>query len=623
MSLPPGKPVPHRAVLPAIPIPGIVKRPPPWARLTPHRCARDTSVEGRRRSLDQTLTSGGPVGLSEPGVTTQQRHLPKTPGVLLVILVLATLWGCNDKNKKVDRDSFKPVAPAAAMRPHHLAGPNDSRLDEYYWLRDDTGNNKEVLRLLRAENRFTEIALSPVDALEDRLHEEIALRHPVSVSSTPVQIGDYQYSREFRAAREHPVYMRQLAGGRPEVILDVNLLAEGHAYYRVENWAVSDDGQLLAFLEDTSGRREYRLRFRDLAKGIYLPAAVARVADTLAWDDSKHLVYVALDDQERPAQVMRCNPLADCRGTTVHVVINPAHHASVYRSRSGRHVFVRVQGASHDEFRVVAGDSAPELLASATGRQYRVRDVGATAYVLTNLEAPDYRLITAPFATLHNQNTWRDVIPAQPGHRIEDFEVFEQHIVLLERHAAHQRIRVSQRDPVSFHTIDMGGEPLAISLLGNPDPASRILRYRVSSLTRPPEDHEYEMDTRFSRRVRGTRIPGFDPARYTSKAVSATARDGAEIPVTLAYRRDRFRRSDNPLYLTAYGAYGVTLDPVFRPEWISLMDRGFVVGIVHVRGGQAKGRGWHEAGRGFAKRHTFEDFVDATDELVELTRDPG
>ena len=550
--------------------------------------------------------------------------------LLLLLLVALLLTGCWSEQADKEADLQPPVAEPV---PRTLVGNGFERQDEYYWLRDDERSDPAVLALLKAENQYTRSMMAPLSDLQDQLFGEITARFTEDDKTVPVTQGAYAYHREFQSGGEYPVYLRAKleAGAAPKVILDVNLLAQTHLeqggqYYQVSNWSVSSADNLLAFTEDTVGRRIYTLRFKDLESGEFLPDQITGVSSSIAWaQDNKTVFYVKLDPQTLlPYQVYR--HVMGSSVTTDQLVYEETgrgFEASVYTTRSKE--FVVISLSSTDSTEVLLIDShQPQsrfnvFLTREANHEYRVRHVPGTFYILTNWQASNFRLMKVIESRLNDKSAWQEVIAHQTDVLLLDTEVFSDYLVVTERHQGLPVLRVIGRaDEQSVgRKIEFPDPAYTARLHSNPEINSRRLRYVYSSLTTPESVFEYDMDLGTSELLKQERVVGaFDPRHYKSERILITARDGVQVPVSLVYRVDLFTQGQNPLYLNAYGAYGFASQPTFRSLRLSLLDRGFVFAIAHVRGGDELGRDWYEQGRLLHKRNTFWDFIDATDELV-------
>ncbi|MFT4632250.1 MAG: oligopeptidase B [Candidatus Pseudothioglobus sp.] len=547
---------------------------------------------------------------------------------LIFVLPLAGCWTGND-------DGMADVqAPIAEQKPKVMSIHDVERTDEFYWLRDDARKNPAVLALIAAENQHTQSVMAHTDKLQNQLFTEITARFTDRDKTVPIFQGDYAYHREFREGGEQPIYLRhKLAGATldedttDEVMLDVNSLARGHGFYEVSNWSVSSDQNLLAFTEDTVGRRQYKLRFKDIDSGLFLADEISGVASSIAWaQDNKTVFYVRLDPQTLlPFQVYRhVLGTAVASDQLVYEESDRSFYTAVSTTRSNAFVVINLSSTDSTEIRLIDSrqPASPPVMfmARQADHEYRIRHVSGTFYILTNWQAPNFRLMKVDEAQLNNQQAWREVIGHRPDTLLQDTEVFNDYLVVNERRAGLPVLRVIRRDDETANgqLIGFPDPTYTARLHSNPEVDSVKLRYVYSSLTTPESVYEYDMATATNVLLKRDRVEGdFAPERYTSERIVIEARDNTQVPVSLVYRTDLFKPHENPLYLNAYGAYGFASDPEFQSIRLSLLDRGFVFAIVHVRGGDELGRNWYESGRLLNKRNTFWDFMDATDQLVD------
>jgi len=530
------------------------------------------------------------------------------------------------------RSDGTPTAPVAQQRPHLVASPHGARVDEYYWMRDDDPQAKrsEIVEHLQAENAYTEAMLVSLAPLREALVAEMRARIKEDDSSVPVYDNGYWTWRRFTTGAEYPTLLRRRGGpdgpdatASEEVLLDLPELARSHAYFSLGALAVSPDNRWLAYTEDTVGRRMYTLRLRDLLTGAPAAEAIDGVLADVEWAaDSSTVFYLRQD----PQTLVRGTVYRHLRGTDpakdvlVYDEADPELYTGIARSASRRHLMIQLEGYDTTETRVVPLDAPATTPRTVLPRRDGVRtyaDHLDDRWILrTNDAAPNFRLVAAPDDEPAERARWRDVVPARDDAAVDDFALFERAIVIEERVEAVSRVRVLPADGATF-TVAADEAAFAMNLGANPDPAARSVRYSYTSMTTPATIYDVDLVSGARQLRKVQPVLGYDPALYATERVWAPARDGKRIPVSLAYRRDIFQRDGSaPLYIEAYGAYGIANDPYFSSNRVSLFDRGFVVAIAHVRGGSELGQGWYEDGRLLNKRNTFRDFVDVADHLV-------
>ena len=518
--------------------------------------------------------------------------------------------------------------PVAEQRDKVLSIHGDERQDEYYWIRDDSRQNPDVLNLLAAENAYTKAIMAHTENFQQTLFDEMSKRLPSVDRTVPVRNGNYVYYRDYQRGGEHPVYFRapvdDLASSL--VLLDVNKLSEGYDYYQIGNWNVSPSESLLAYAEDTVSRREYTLKIKDLKTGQLLADKFTRVAAGIAWSaDSRTLFYVEKHPQTLlPFQVYR-HVLGTPRSKDVLVYeeSDPAFVTSVYETKSKQYVVISLESTESSEIRLIRSDDTraePTVFLSREDKhEYRIRHVDGMFYILTNWQAKNFRLMTVPDKFIGDKAYWKEIIPHRSNTLLQDAEIFSNYLVVNERINGLVRLRVIllHEDAGSDRLIDFPDPTYSVSLHSNPEISTDKLRYVYTSLTTPETVFEYDMKTGESTVLkRETVHGGFDAKRYTSKRVMFTARDGEQVPVSLVYKTSLFSKGTNPIYLYAYGSYGFSSEPSFLSKRLSLLDRGFVYAMIHVRGGDELGQQWYEDGKLLKKRNTFNDFIDGSKFLV-------
>ncbi len=516
--------------------------------------------------------------------------------------------------------------PVAERKPHPVVSPNGTRDDPYYWLRDDSRSNPQVLKYLKAENAYYEAQSAPYHALTEALSKEIIGRLKQDDSSVPFKYKDYVYYDRFETGKEYPIEARHpLASEKEEILVDASREAEGHSFYQLGRRAVSPKQDLLAFLDDVTGRRQYTLHIREIATGKDRAERIGGLSNGVAWaNDNKSLFYVENDPVTLLSTRVKRHVLgSDPKGDPI--VYEEADHSfylSIDKTGDERFVVIHLRSTVASETLMIdAGDpgAAPRPLAKRRRDHLYAADHIAGRWIIrTNLGAPNYRMMYVVDADAGGTEAWKELLPYDPKVFIEAFALFRDYLVINERSEGLLRLRVRPWSKLDQPTLVASDEPAyAEELSINPEQGTDLLRYTHSSLVTP--DSTFEIDMRTGARRLLKRQPvlgGFDSANYTTERVWATARDGTKVPVSVAYRKGLRRDGKAPLYQTAYGAYGSSSDPEFEIEPVSLLDRGFVYAVAHIRGGQEMGRAWYDDGRLLHKMNTFTDFIDVTDFLV-------
>jgi oligopeptidase B len=517
--------------------------------------------------------------------------------------------------------------PLAAVRPHSVTSAHGTRTDPYYWLRDDERTNPQVLAYLEAENAYRERCTAADKPFEEALYGEIVSRLKQDDAGVPYRERGYWYNSRFDPGREHPLFVRRK--GSPEapeeVLLDANERAVGHDYYRIGALEVSPDGEWLAFCEDTVGRRQYTLRCKNLRSGEILQTAIADVESDLAWaNDNRTLLYVEKDPETLlgiyvKKHVLGTDPRHDA---LVFEQKDRSFYTGVSKSKSDRFLFIHMESTVSSEWWYAhADDPALEFrtfLPHERDHEYQVEHLGGAFIIRTNWQARNFRVMRAAIGREGCRADWQDVVAHRDDTFIEDFDVFDGFLALSVRSGGLAKICITLLTPDATEFFIASDEAAyAASLSVNTELDTELVRYAYSSLTTPTTVYDYNVRTGEKILLKRDPVVGsFDPADYRTELLFATARDGARVPVSLVYHRNCVRDGSAPLLQYAYGAYGLSMDPSFSPARLSLLDRGFVYAVAHVRGGQEMGRAWYDDGRKRHKMNSFTDFIDVTRHLV-------
>jgi len=521
-----------------------------------------------------------------------------------------------------------PAAPAltppvAAERPHRFDEFGTVRIDQYYWLKDR--NNPEVIKYLEDENAYTKAVMAHTEALQGRLYDELKGRVLQNDQSVPFREGNYFYYTRLVEGKNYPIYARKRGSvsAPEEIMIDANALAEGKATFLIRGWDVSSGEDLLAFAVDTTGGRVSSIRFKNLRTGEMLSDVVPRSIGGIAWaEDNRTLFYTKPDSVSvRPYQVYRHNlgtPAATDQ--MVYEDKDETYYVGVSKTKSRAYIMIQSSQTMATEYSYIRADQpdAPFriLIPRERGHEYYANHFGDYFYILSNDHAKNFRLMRTPVARPGRDN-WEEVIPHRADVLLEDFEFFRDYLVLTERKdgLVQLRVRPWTVGGQNEYYLDFG-EPAYLAYVStNLEFNTPVLRYGYTSLTTPSSTYDYDMKTRQKTLLKRDQIlGGFDPANYVTERFFTTARDGARVPVSLVYRKGIARPA--PLLLTGYGSYGSSSDPTFSSDRLSLLDRGFVFAIAHIRGGSEMGRAWYENGRQLQKKNTFTDFIDVADDLI-------
>jgi oligopeptidase B len=514
-----------------------------------------------------------------------------------------------------------PAPPMAAAKPHTLEAHGHARTDEYYWLRDR--DNPEVIRYLEAENAYTAAVMAHTDQLQERLFEELKGRVRQTDQSVPYRQGGYFYYTRLIEGKNYPIYARKRGSldAPEEVLLDGNALGEGKPFFAVQGWQISSGEDLLAFAVDTLGRRIATLRIKNLRTGELLPDVIPAVTGNMAWaEDNRTLFYTKQDSVTlRWDRIYR--HVLGTDASTDQLVFNEkddTYNAYVFKTRSRQYVMIGSEQTLASEFLYVPANrpsgAFQVLIPRQRGHEYQADHFGNFFYIRTNDQATNFRLMRTPVARPGRDN-WQEVIPHRTDVLFQDFTTFRDHLVLSERKDGLVQLRVRPWNGSTEHYLDFG-EPAYLAYVStNREFDTKVLRFGYTSLTTPNSTYDYDMATRQKTLLKRDEILGaFDPANYVTERIYTTARDGVRVPVSIVSRKGVPRPA--PLLLYGYGSYGSSTDPTFSADRLSLLDRGFVYAIAHIRGGQELGRAWYEDGKLLKKKNTFTDFIDVGDDLV-------
>lgn len=544
---------------------------------------------------------------------------PRPVRFLLMALVF-TLAGCNDSTGP----SEVPVPPDAEPREYVVAAPAGDRIDPYYWLRDDSRDDPELLQLLEAENDYTRAMLAGTRPLIRDLTDEMRARIPDDETRAPYLDDGYWYYTRYEEGGEYPIHARRAGSmdAPEEVLLDGNRMGENEDYFRIGGWDVSPDGKRLVWLQDIVGRRQFRMMIKDLESGEAIDTGIGGVSSASWSADGNSIFYVENHPETlRSWRVKRHDPDAGGEDEIIHEELDTAYYTSVGRTRSDRFNYIFLRSTTTSEMRVI--DSAdPEaglkvFYPRERGHEYSADHVGDHWVIRTNWNAPNFRIMRSANGQPADRSAWTELVEHRDDTFIHEFDAFEGYLAVAERTEGLRRLRIVDHASGESEVLEFDEAAYVAQLGRNPEPDSHTLQFAYTSMTTPRATYELDMKTGERRLIKQLEVEGgFDSSDYRTRRVWAEARDGTRIPVSLAWHADTPLDGSAPLYQYGYGSYGASMEPAFSPERISLLDRGFVYAIAHVRGGQEMGREWYEQGRLLNKINTFTDFIDVTDHLV-------
>ncbi|QIP58191.1 S9 family peptidase [Hafnia alvei] len=512
--------------------------------------------------------------------------------------------------------------PQAQKIPKTLIEHGDRRIDNYFWLRDESRANPNVLRYLQDENRYANAVLEPYSAQYDALYREMVGRMSPEDRSVPYQRNGYRYQDVYLSGKNFAVTQRQpLAGSTVwQTLIDGNLRATGQAYYRLGGLEMSQDNQMMAVAEDTQGRRQYRISLRNLHNGQWLSDVIENTSGNMLWsNDGLTLFYVRNHPQTLvPYQVYRHRvgtPLT--QDQLVYQENDGGFYLSLSRSASDRYLLITLSASTSSEVRLLDADQADTPPVLFTARQpnveYYLDHFNDTFYLRSNRENANFGL----YQTNAMGHSWQPLVAPQPNKMIEGFTLFKDWLVVAERSDGLSQIRKINWKSHAEDTLPFDDASYMAWLGYNPEPQSDRLRYGYSSMTTPTSTYEWDLSSGKRTLLKRQEVKNTQPQDYHSERIWITARDGVKVPVSLVYNKKMFKAKQSPLLVYGYGAYGMSMDPAFSANRLSLLDRGFVFAMIHVRGGGELGQQWYEQGKLANKPNSFNDFIDATHGLVE------
>ena len=512
---------------------------------------------------------------------------------------------------------------------------NHQRLDNYYWMRDDQRSDENILAHLNAENNYADAILSEQKPLQETLFEELKARIVKDDNTVPAKDGNYWYHSEIQGEQEFSNFLRatSFSGENKTLLLDVNERAKNHEFYDLGDVSISPNDQLMSIAEDTDSRRIYTIYFKDLSQtakpaNTYLADTLVETEGQIVWaNDNKTVFYVKKDlDTLLGTKVYRhtlgTNQVDD-------VLVYEEHDHSFYmsldKSRDDSQIYICLHATESTHCLMLSADDPSgefiDLLPYQERHEYHADKMGDYFYIVSNHKAKNFKLMKVAVDLVNNMDNWQEVIPHRNHVLLEGIEIFQSFLVVTERENGQIRfiVRTTEGENIGDETPLLFDDPCYFACLGdNPEPESTVARIYYSSLTTPGSLFEFDLATGKRTLLKQQKVLGdFNKERYQSERIFITARDGVEVPASLVYRSDKFKKDGtNPLLQYGYGAYGITIDPNFSSQTLSLLDRGFVYVIAHVRGSEMLGRHWYDSGKMSYKQNTFNDFIDVTKALV-------
>ncbi|MFT3790238.1 MAG: S9 family peptidase [Rudaea sp.] len=518
-----------------------------------------------------------------------------------------------------------PQPPVAAVHPYAVPSPNGTRIDNYYWLRDDTRSKPEVLNYLKAENAYYAQMTQHTQGLQDALYREITARIAPDDASVPVKYRHCRYQTRYAQGAEYPVSVRRCGSvdASEQILLDGPELAHGHGFFQIRGYEVSPGEKLIAWADDTAGRLQFTIRFKDLASGKTLPDELKNTSGAMAWaDDNRTLFYVEND----PVTLLTVRVKKHVLGTdakrdpVVYEERDHSYYLDLERTRDDKFIAIQSHSTLSSEIRFIPASQPKARFKVLAPREhdfeYHAAHIDRRWVIRTNWQAKNYRVMQVDDAAVGDRKRWHEIVPARGDATIDDIAVFRDYLVVGEHSEGLARVRIKPWRAGASHLVEVDEADYAATIGDNRETDTDVLRYEVTSLVTPKTVYDLDMRTGKREERKRDAVVGYDAANYATERVWAVARDGTKIPVSIAYRKDTKRDGTAPMFQIGYGAYGAQYDPHFSPAYVSLLDRGFVVAIAHIRGGGEMGRAWYEDGKLLKKKNTFTDFIDTTEYLV-------
>jgi oligopeptidase B len=543
--------------------------------------------------------------------------------ISISLSTLFLIMGCTDN--KTTKKSMKNTPPTVEKIAKNLEMHGDSRDDSYYWLNEK--ENPEVIDYLERENDYYEKMTAHTQDFQKSLFEEMKGRIKEDDESVPYKLNGYYYITRFETGKDYPIYTRKKESldAEEEIMFDINKMAEGHSYYNVSGINVSPDNTMVSFGVDTLSRRKYTIHIKNLLTGEILKETIPLTTGGATWaNDNKTIFYTKKDEQTLRSSDIYRHVLGTNADDDVEVYSeeDETYSAFVYKTKSKKYIVIGSFSTLSTEYQILDANTPNEDFKIFQPRErnleYSIAHFENDFFIVTNKDgATNFKLMKTPEGKTSKEN-WVDEIPHRKNVLLEDIEIFKDFLVLEERSNGLSQMHIKRWDKTEEYYLPFDTETYTAGARTNPDFDSEILRYAYSSLTTPSSLIDFNMKTREKTVLKETKVLGgtFNKENYESKRIWATAEDGTKVPISMVYKKGIKMDGSNPFLMYAYGSYGATIDAYFSTTRLSLLDRGFIFAIAHVRGGQYLGRTWYEDGKLLKKMNTFTDFVDASKYVI-------
>jgi len=540
----------------------------------------------------------------------------------LCIAILILTQSCKEETSMTKFDD----APRAKQIPTKLVKHGDVRIDEYYWL--NQRENPEVIDYLNKENDYLKKQMAHTEDFQESLFEEMKGRIKEQDSTVPYKLNGYWYITHYKKGKDYPIYSRkkETLTAKEEILFDCNELAKDYNFFRLGSISISPDNTMASFSVDTLSRRLYTIKIKNLLTGEIYPDEILNTTGSSAWaNDNKTLFYTLKDVVTlRSHKVFKHKLFTDSKvDIQVHDETDETFNTFVYKSKSRKYIIIGSTSTLTSEYRILNADTPDKEFKVFQDREreleYSISHFKDNFYIITNKDSATNFKLQKTKENNTSKEHWKDVIPHRPKVLIEDIEIFKDYLVVNERQNGLNKLRIISWNKEEDYYLPFDSETYTAHIGNNPDSDSEVLRYSFNSLITPSSVIEYNFKTKQKEVKKEQEVLGssFNKSNYQSERIWVTARDGVKVPISIVYKKGINKDGSNPLLIYAYGSYGATIDPYFSSVRLSLLDRGFIYAIAHVRGSEYLGRDWYENGKMFAKKNTFFDFIDCSKHLIE------
>ena len=543
------------------------------------------------------------------------------------ILCFLLLYLPLENSSQTLKESYKNLKPTPKKVPVNFEAHGVKRVDNYYWMRDDSRENPEVINHLNSENDYLETWFLDGQDNRDELFEEITDRIPKKEDSVPIRLKSYEYFRRYEPDNEHPIYIRRKDKNSEEIILiDVNELAKEEDFYQLANWSISPNENLMAYAEDTNGRRQYTIKLKDISNNTTSQYSILNTSGSMGWSADGNFLFYVLKDEETllPYKVMRHEiGTSQDKDDVVYEEKDSTFYTSVGNTRSMDYIEINISSTTSSEVRLLKANEPLNQPRTFLQREkdhlYSVdHDPADDRFIVeSNWNAINFRLLETSLENSQDKNGWKELIPHRDDVLLQAVIPFPDHLVVMERQNGLRQLKVVNKNSNSSQPINFNDPSYTAYLAANPEYNTDRFYFGYSSMRTPDSLFSVKLSSGRKRLLKEAEVKGsFSSSDYKVERKLIEGRDGTKVPVSLVYKRTLFNKGENPLFVYGYGSYGNSIDAGFSSSRLSLLDRGFIFAIAHIRGGQELGRSWYEDGKMFKKLNTFYDFIDVTKGLL-------